>query len=50
LAEELPAVAELDLNPIILRPGGLSVVDVKIRLATPGEEPDPSLRALRGSS
>jgi acyl-CoA synthetase (NDP forming)/L-amino acid N-acyltransferase YncA len=50
LAEELPEVAELDTNPVIVRPDGLAVVDIKVRLAAPGDEPDPSLRALRGSS
>jgi acyl-CoA synthetase (NDP forming) len=50
LAEELPEVAELDANPVIVRPDGLAVVDIKVRLAAPGDEPDPSLRALRGSS
>jgi acyl-CoA synthetase (NDP forming) len=48
LAEELPEVAELDANPVIVRPDGLTVVDIKLRLARPGDEPDPSLRALRG--
>jgi acyl-CoA synthetase (NDP forming)/L-amino acid N-acyltransferase YncA len=47
LAEDLPEVAELDANPVILRPDGASVVDIKVRLARPGDEPDPSLRALR---
>jgi acyl-CoA synthetase (NDP forming) len=48
LAEELPEVAELDANPVIVRPDGLAVVDIKVRLAAPSEEPDPTLRALRG--
>jgi acyl-CoA synthetase (NDP forming) len=47
LAEDLPEVAELDANPVIVRPDGLAVVDIKVRLAAPGDEPDPSLRALR---
>jgi acyl-CoA synthetase (NDP forming)/L-amino acid N-acyltransferase YncA len=50
LAEELPEVAELDANPVIVRPDGLAVVDIKVRVAAPGDEPDPSLRALRGSN
>jgi acyl-CoA synthetase (NDP forming)/GNAT superfamily N-acetyltransferase len=50
LAEDLPEVAELDANPVIVRPDGVAVVDIKIRLAAPGVEPDPSLRALRGSN
>jgi acyl-CoA synthetase (NDP forming)/GNAT superfamily N-acetyltransferase len=47
LAEDLPEVAELDLNPVIAGPAGLAVVDVKIRIADVGREPDPALRALR---
>ncbi len=49
LAEDLPEVAELDANPVIVRPDGVAVVDVKVRLSPPGDEPDPSLRALRGA-
>jgi acyl-CoA synthetase (NDP forming) len=47
LAEELPEVAELDANPVIVRPDGVAVIDIKVRLSAPGDEPDPSLRALR---
>ncbi len=47
LAEDLPEVAELDLNPVIVHPDGISVVDVKLRLAAVGDEPDASLRSLR---
>jgi acyl-CoA synthetase (NDP forming) len=47
LAEDLPQVAELDLNPVIVHEAGLTVVDVKLRLESVGDEPDPSLRALR---
>jgi acyl-CoA synthetase (NDP forming) len=47
LAEELPEVAELDLNPILAGPGGLVAVDVKLRLAPVDTEPDPAVRALR---
>ncbi|MCX7624421.1 MAG: acetate--CoA ligase family protein, partial [Thermomicrobium sp.] len=32
LAEELPDVAELDLNPVIARPDGVVVVDARIRV------------------
>jgi hypothetical protein len=46
--EELPEVAELDANPVIVRPDGLAVVDTKIRPAAAGEGPDSTLRALRG--
>jgi acyl-CoA synthetase (NDP forming) len=47
LAEELPEVAELDLNPILAGPDGVVAVDVKLRLAPVDEEPDPAVRALR---
>ena len=33
LAEDLPEVAELDLNPVIARPDGCVVVDARVRIA-----------------
>jgi hypothetical protein len=36
LADDLPQVAELDLNPVIVRPGGVVAVD-----AHPGDQPSP---------
>jgi acyl-CoA synthetase (NDP forming)/GNAT superfamily N-acetyltransferase len=47
LAEELPEVAELDLNPVLVGPDGAVAVDAKLRLAPAGPEPDPTLRRLR---
>jgi acyl-CoA synthetase (NDP forming) len=47
LAEDLPEIAELDLNPVIAGPAGLAIVDVKLRIDRVGAEPDPALRALR---
>jgi acyl-CoA synthetase (NDP forming) len=47
LAEELPEVAELDLNPILAGPDGVVAVDAKLRLHAVGTEPDPALRGLR---
>jgi acyl-CoA synthetase (NDP forming)/GNAT superfamily N-acetyltransferase len=47
LAEDLPEVAELDLNPVLAGPDGVVAVDVKLRLAAVGREPDPVLRCLR---
>ena len=47
LAEDLPELAELDLNPVLARPDGLVAVDVKLRLAPVGFEPDAALRTLR---
>jgi acyl-CoA synthetase (NDP forming)/RimJ/RimL family protein N-acetyltransferase len=46
LADDLPEVAELDLNPVIARPDGAHVVDVRIRIA-PTVPKDPFLRQLR---
>jgi acyl-CoA synthetase (NDP forming)/RimJ/RimL family protein N-acetyltransferase len=46
LADELPEVAELDLNPVIARPQDVQAVDVRIRIA-PAAPRDPFLRRLR---
>jgi hypothetical protein len=45
LAELLPEVVELDLNPVIAGPDGCLVVDARIRVA-PAPQDDPALRAL----
>ncbi|MGH3440762.1 MAG: GNAT family N-acetyltransferase [Nitriliruptorales bacterium] len=41
MVEDLPEVAELDLNPVIVGEHGAKVVDVRLRLATVGDEPAP---------
>jgi acyl-CoA synthetase (NDP forming)/RimJ/RimL family protein N-acetyltransferase len=46
LADDLPEVAELDLNPVIARPEDAQAVDVRIRLV-PAALRDPFLRRLR---
>jgi acyl-CoA synthetase (NDP forming)/RimJ/RimL family protein N-acetyltransferase len=46
LADDLPEVAELDLNPVVARPDGVQAVDVRIRVS-PAEPTDPFLRRLR---
>ena len=46
LADDLPEVAELDLNPVIARPDGAIGVDARIRVV-PAEPRDPFLRRLR---
>jgi acyl-CoA synthetase (NDP forming)/RimJ/RimL family protein N-acetyltransferase len=46
LADDLPEVAELDLNPVYARPRDVQAVDVRIRLA-PATPRDPFLRRLR---
>jgi acyl-CoA synthetase (NDP forming)/GNAT superfamily N-acetyltransferase len=51
LADEVPEIAELDLNPVIVRPDGLLTVDAKIRVAPIETQQDllrdPLLRRLR---
>jgi acyl-CoA synthetase (NDP forming) len=46
LADEVPEVAELDLNPVIARADGACPVDGRIRLV-PAVPTDPFLRRLR---
>jgi ATP-grasp domain-containing protein len=46
LADDLPEVTELDLNPVIARPDGAFVVDARIKV-TPYQAQDPFLRKLR---
>ncbi|HET7017173.1 MAG TPA: GNAT family N-acetyltransferase [Streptosporangiaceae bacterium] len=46
LADDLPEVAELDLNPVIARPDGCQAADARIRIV-PVEPADPYLRRLR---
>jgi acyl-CoA synthetase (NDP forming) len=47
LLEDLPQVAELDLNPVIVTPGGATTVDARIRLRPCQPQPSPLLRHLR---
>ncbi len=46
LADDLPSIAEVDINPLIVHPQGCTAVDVKIRVA-PASGADPYLRRLR---
>jgi acyl-CoA synthetase (NDP forming) len=46
LADDLPEVTELALNPVIARPDGAFVVDARVK-ATPYQPQDPFLRKLR---
>ncbi len=41
LADDLPEVSELDLNPVLARPDGAWCVDVRVRMS-PAEPRDPS--------
>jgi acyl-CoA synthetase (NDP forming)/RimJ/RimL family protein N-acetyltransferase len=46
LADDLPEVTDLDLNPVIARSDGVFAVDARIKV-TPYEAQDPFLRKLR---
>jgi acyl-CoA synthetase (NDP forming)/L-amino acid N-acyltransferase YncA len=46
LADDLPEVTELDLNPVIARADGVFVASARVR-AAPHQPPDPFLRKLR---
>jgi acyl-CoA synthetase (NDP forming)/GNAT superfamily N-acetyltransferase len=46
LAEDLPEMTELDLNPVIVRPDGTHIADARIKVM-PSEPQDPFLRKLR---
>ncbi|MET7426302.1 GNAT family N-acetyltransferase [Dactylosporangium sp. NPDC005555] len=46
LAEDLPEVAALELDPVIAGPAGCSTGGVRLRLCAVGPEPDPYLRDL----
>ncbi|MBZ9594006.1 bifunctional GNAT family N-acetyltransferase/acetate--CoA ligase family protein [Streptomyces yangpuensis] len=46
MASDLPQLAEADLNPVIARPDGIDIVDVRLRLV-PSRAYDPYLRRLR---
>jgi acyl-CoA synthetase (NDP forming)/GNAT superfamily N-acetyltransferase len=45
LADDLPEVSEMDLNPVVVRQDGVHCVDVRVRI-TPAEPRDPFLRRL----
>ena len=45
LADDLPEVSELDLNPVVVRQDGVWCVDVRVRIS-PAEPRDPFLRRL----
>ena len=44
MVEDLPQIAELDLNPIVVHPNGAVVVDARVRVAA--TDPDPLLGSL----
>jgi acyl-CoA synthetase (NDP forming)/GNAT superfamily N-acetyltransferase len=47
LATQIPELAELDLNPVVVSPAGAIAVDVKVRLAPPRTLDDALSRRLR---
>jgi acyl-CoA synthetase (NDP forming)/GNAT superfamily N-acetyltransferase len=49
VAAELPEVADLDLNPVIVGASGAVVVDCKVRLASLQPGPGQLFRSLRGA-
>jgi acyl-CoA synthetase (NDP forming)/GNAT superfamily N-acetyltransferase len=46
LAEEHPQVHHLELNPVLARPDGLSVLHANVHIGTPTERPDTGPRRL----
>jgi acyl-CoA synthetase (NDP forming) len=47
LADELPEVAEMDCNPVIVSPEAATIVDVKVRLVPLPPSPLPGVRRMR---
>ncbi|WP_406164732.1 GNAT family N-acetyltransferase [Streptomyces sp. NBC_00996] len=46
MASDLPQLAEADFNPVLATPGGVTVLDARVRLV-PRRSQDPYLRRLR---
>ncbi|MEV0738241.1 GNAT family N-acetyltransferase [Streptomyces sp. NPDC050549] len=46
MASDLPQLAEADFNPVLAAPGGVTVLDARVRLLPRGAQ-DPYLRRLR---
>jgi len=49
LAEDLPEVVELSLNPVVASPGGVVALDARVRVATTFPEPPLLRRAMRSA-
>jgi acyl-CoA synthetase (NDP forming) len=47
LADDIPEVAEMDCNPVIVSPDAAIVVDVKIHLVSLPPSPLPGVRRMR---
>ena len=50
LADKIPEVAEMDLNPVVASPTGVVAVDVKIRVAPALDRVPADLRRMRGNA
>ena len=50
LVDDIPEIAELDINPLVANGDGVVAVDSRVRLAPPPPSPDPLVRRLRGPS
>ncbi|MDA8046263.1 MAG: GNAT family N-acetyltransferase [Actinomycetota bacterium] len=46
LADEFPEIAEMDLNPVVVSPAGVTTVDAKMRVAPAAPRPDLSVRSI----
>jgi acyl-CoA synthetase (NDP forming) len=49
LAEDLPEVVELSLNPVVASPGGVMALDARVRVAASVHEPPLMRRAMRSA-
>jgi acyl-CoA synthetase (NDP forming) len=49
LAEDLPEVVEMSLNPVVASPGGVVALDARVRVATTLHEPPLLRRAMRSA-
>jgi acyl-CoA synthetase (NDP forming) len=47
LVDDVPEIAELDLNPLVCRADGVTIVDARVRVAPAPVHPDPLVRQLR---
>jgi hypothetical protein len=50
MVDDLPQIAELDLNPLLCLGDQVLAVDARIRVTASPETPDPLVRQLRGPS
>jgi acyl-CoA synthetase (NDP forming) len=48
LAQDVPEITEMDLNPIIVHEHGVVVVDAKVRFGPAPSDAPPDLRRMRG--